>query len=267
MKLRPSRVLKLLRSGRHATVLKLSLADPRAVEVAGLSGADSVWLCNEHVPSDWSALENQIRAARVHNMDTVVRVSRGGYSDYVRPLEAGATGIMVPHVTSVDEALQAVDWLRFRPLGRRALDGFNVDGRFGQLPLKQYLPHSNAERFIILMIESPEGLANVEKIARVPGFDMLVFGAGDFSHRIDRPGEFSAAEIVAGRKRVVAAARHFGKFSLTAPVAPMAELIAEGHQYFSVASDVVALGNSFKESLRRVKAESRRSRSDQRKNL
>src|SRR5690606_12098783 len=122
------RVLGLLRQDRTASVLKLNLADPRIVEIAALDGIDAVWLCQEHVPNDWLMLENQLRAARIYNIDTLVRVERGSYSDYLRPLEAGATGIIVPHVASADEARQIVDWVRCHPLGRRALDGGNVDG-------------------------------------------------------------------------------------------------------------------------------------------
>jgi 4-hydroxy-2-oxoheptanedioate aldolase len=98
---RPSRLLARLRHPEGvASILKINLADPRVIEIAGLCGADAVWLCNEHVPNDWSVLENEIRAARIHGMDAIVRVERGSYSDYIRPIEAGATGIMVPHVAS-----------------------------------------------------------------------------------------------------------------------------------------------------------------------
>ncbi len=190
MQLRSSRVLKLLAAGQLPTVLKLNLSDPRVVEIAGLCGADAVWLCQEHVPNDWLGLENQIRAARVHNLDTLVRVTRGSYSDYVRPFEADATGIIVPHVANADEARQIVEWVRFHPVGKRALDGGNLDGQFCLVPMADYLRHSNAERVVILQIESPEALEHVEAIAAVPGFNGILFGPGDFSHRIGLAGGF-----------------------------------------------------------------------------
>ena len=104
MNARSSRVLKLLRQGQFATFFKLNLSDPRVIEIAGLSGVDAIWMCNEHVSNDWIALENQIRSARLHDIDAIVRVNRGSYSDYIRPLEAGATGLMVPNVTTAAEA-------------------------------------------------------------------------------------------------------------------------------------------------------------------
>lgn len=253
MKLRSSRVLKLLQEGRLPMVLKINLSDPRVIEIAGLSGVDAVWLCTEHVPNDWLGLENQIRAARVHNIDTLVRVGRGSYSDYIRPLEADATGIIVPHVASEQEARQIVEWVRFHPVGKRALDGGNTDGQFCLVPLDDYIQHSNTERVVILQIESPEALENVEKIAAVPGFNGILFGPGDFSHRIGKTGQMDAPEVVAARKRVAAACRQHGKFAMTAGlIAPFPELIAEGYRVVGIGADVVALTAYVKQRLELV---------------
>jgi 4-hydroxy-2-oxoheptanedioate aldolase len=244
MNIRPSRILRRLRAHQFPTVLKINLSDPRVLEIAGLCGIDAVWLCNEHVPNDWTGLENQIRAARLHDVDTLVRVSRGSYSDYIRPLEADATGIIVPHVTSADEAREIVDCVRFHPLGKRALDGGNVDGRFCLLPVQDYINHSNQERILILQIESPEGLEHVEEIAAVPGFNGLLFGPGDFSHRMGKAGQLDALEVIAARKRVAAAASAHKKFAMAAGlIAPFAELVEEGHSVFGIGADVVGLAN------------------------
>lgn len=247
---RPSRVLSLLRQGQLPAVFKINLSDPRVTEIAGLSGVDAVWLCMEHVPNDWIGMENQIRAARVHNIDSLVRVAKGSYSDYVRPLEADATGIIVPHVASADEARQIVDWVRFRPVGRRALDGGNIDGQFCLLPIEDYLRHGNTERIVILQIESPEALEHVEEIASVPGFNGFMFGPGDFSHRIGKPGRIDAPEVVAARQRVAAAARKQGKFAMSAGLfAPFQDLVSEGHQVFNIGADVIALSSYAKQRL------------------
>jgi len=254
MTLRSSRVLSLIRRHQLPTILKINLSDPRVIEIAGLSGVDAVWLCTEHVPNDWIGLENQIRAARLHNIDSIVRVGRGSYSDYIRPLEAGATGILVPHVADADEARQIVEWVRFHPIGKRALDGGNIDGQFCMVPMDDYLHHSNTERIVILQIESPEALEHVEQIAAVPGFDGLLFGPGDFSHRVGKAGQLDAPEVVAARKRVAAAARKHGKFAMTAGlIAPFADLVAEGHQLFGIGADVVAVGAYVKQRLEFVR--------------
>ncbi|MBL9200647.1 MAG: aldolase [Opitutaceae bacterium] len=250
MRLRPSRVLTLIRQGQLATTFKSNLNDPRVIEIAGLCGCDAVWICGEHVPNDWSNLEHQIRAARLHDMDSLVRVAKGSYSDYVKPFEADATGIIVPHVTTADEARQIVEWTRFHPLGKRAIDGGNADGRFCLAPFADYLRHGNDERIIILQIESPEGLANVEAIAAVPGFSGIMFGPGDFSHRIGKAGQVEAPDVVAARKHVAAVARRHGKFVMSSGLFGSLEgLVAEGHQVFNIGADVLALGAYVKQRL------------------
>src|SRR5574342_592990 len=194
MILRTSRILRELRGGKTPTCFKLNLSDPRIIELSGLAGASAVWICNEHVSNGWFNLENQIRAAKLHDVDTVVRIEKGSYSDYVKPFEADATAIMVPHVKSAEEAEHIVEMTRFYPVGRRALDGGNADGQYCQVPIAEYLAHSNKERLLIFQIESPEGVENVEAIAAVPGFDVLLFGPGDFSHLIGKAGQTSAPQ-------------------------------------------------------------------------
>jgi 4-hydroxy-2-oxoheptanedioate aldolase len=250
---RPSQLLKLLREGQLPTVLKINFSDPRVIEIAGLSGVDAVWLCTEHVPNDWLGIEHQIRAARLHNIDALVRVARGSYSDYIRPLEAGASGIIVPHVGDETEARQIVEWVRFHPIGKRALDGGNVDGQFCLLEVAEYIHHSNHERVVILQIESPEALEQVEKIAAVPGFDGILFGPGDFSHRIGKIGQLDAPEVVAARKRVATAAIRHGKFAMTAGlIAPFSELVTEGYRVIGIGADVVAVSSYIKQRLELV---------------
>jgi 4-hydroxy-2-oxoheptanedioate aldolase len=233
----------------------LNLGDPRVIELCGLAGASAVWICNEHVSNDWFNLENQIRAAKLYDVDTIVRVEKGSYSDYVKPFEADATAIMVPHVKTAEEARHIVEMTRFYPLGRRALDGGNADGRYCQIPLTDYMAHSNTERLLIFQIECPVALENVEAIAAVPGYDLLLFGPGDFSHLIGKPGQINAPEVVAARQRVGAAARKHGKYVM-APgmMAPRPVLEAEGYHVFTLGADVLGLGEYFKTQLKAFEA-------------
>lgn len=249
--LRKSRVLNVLRSGKSATSIKINLADPRISEICAINGVDAIWLCNEHVPNHWINMENQIRAAKVYNIDTFVRVEKGSYSDYIRPFEADATGILVPHVSTADEARQVVEWTRFRPVGRRPLDGGNADARYCAVPLKEYIAHSLSEQFVILQIESPEALENLEKIMAVPGFDMVCFGPGDYSHLIGKPGEINAPEVVSARRRVARVARQNGKHVMASGLmASRKEMEEEGHNLFNLGADVVGLSHYVQQNLK-----------------
>jgi 4-hydroxy-2-oxoheptanedioate aldolase len=240
--MRPSRVLAKLRSGQVATSFKLNLADARAAEIAAMAGFDCLWLDMEHVPNDLAVIEKGIWAAKAHACDVLVRVSRGSYSDYIRPLELDAAGIIVPHVMSLEDAENVVRMTRFHPLGRRPVDGGNADGRYCGVEFVEYLKQANEQRLVIVQIEDPEPLAELSAIAALPGIDMLFFGPGDFSHGIGAPGAWDDPRLVEARRQVAEAALAHGKFAGTvASPDNLDELIALGYRFLSMGADVIGL--------------------------
>ncbi len=244
--LRPSRILKRLRAGELACCVKLNIADPTVVEVAGLSGVDCVWLDMEHVPTTLNHIQHAVRAAHAVGIDAIVRVPRGSYSDLNYPLEMDAAAIMVPHVMSADDARQVAQQTKFHPIGRRALDGGNADGGYTTVPLLDYLQHANHERLVIAQIEDPEALDELDAIAATPGIDVLMFGPGDFTQGIGRPGEFDHPEVAAARQAVAAAAKAHGKWAATVGALSAVPRLAEmGYQLISSGADVVGLRQYF----------------------
>ena len=242
--MKPSRVLQKLRAGQSANCFKINLESSRAVEVGALSGFDCLWLDTEHVANDWGALEKQILATKAHGADCLVRVARGSYSDLIRPLELDATGIMVPHIMNLEDAQNIVRQTRFHPLGRRALDGGNADGSYARTPLDEYLREANEQRFVILQIEDPEPLDDLEAVAALEGVDMLFFGPGDFSQSIGAPGDWDHPLITETRRRVAQVCQDNGKFAGTVGgVANLDELLGLGYQFISLGADVVGLSN------------------------
>ena len=247
-KMRPSKVLNKLKNGGVALCTKMNLSDPRAVEIAAMSGVDCVWTCQEHVGNDYRAIQEQILAAKAYDCDLVCRVPKGSYSDYIRPLELDATGIMIPHVMSLQEAKDIVKTTRFHPVGRRPLDGGNADGKYCQVPLKDYLEQSNRERFVILQIEDPEPLNELEAIAALDGYDMLFFGPGDFTHSIGDPGNFANPLVAETRKRIAETANKYGKIAGTVgSLANYKELVDTGYRFINIGADVCALTTAYAE--------------------
>lgn len=245
--MRQSRTLREARNNQLATVFKLIVTHPALIDMCGMAGYSAVWLCNEHGPNEWSDLSHCVRAGRNYDLDIIVRVSKGSYSDYLKPIEMDAAGIMVPHVTTAAEARQIVDMCRTYPLGNRPMDGGNTDGDYTQLPVADYCRCLNEEKLIILQIESPEAVANVEEIAAVPGYDFLLFGPGDFAHRIGKVGEITHPDVEAARKKVEAAAARHGKMGFfVGPKTPCRELVARGYRAANIGSDVRVFGASVK---------------------
>ncbi len=241
-RMRESRVLRKIRAGKVARVLKLNTADAKVAEIFAASQPDALWSCMEHTSAGWSEVENQIRAAKLHDVDLFLRVSRGGYADYVRGLEMDAAGLVVPHVMDAADARRVRDYTKFAPLGRRALDGGNNDAQFTRVGLADYLATANAERVICHQIEDPEALPHLEAIAELDGVDCLFFGPGDFSVAIGVPGQLQHPDVVAARRRVAEVARRHGKIAATVCGRDaITECADMGYNFLSVGADVVAL--------------------------
>jgi 4-hydroxy-2-oxoheptanedioate aldolase len=244
MNMRESRVLNKLRAGETASCFKINLADARVAELAAISGFDCVWIDQEHIGQDWSIVAANVWATKAHNTDILVRVARGAYSDYIKPLELDATGIMVPHVKGLEDAKRVIDMTRFHPIGRRPIDGGNADGSYTALDFNEYLRVANQQRFVVLQIESTEPLDELEAIAALEGFDMLFFGPGDFSQSIGAPGDWNHPKLIETRIRVAEVANRHGKIAGTVGgPGNLNELLAMGYRFVSMGADVVGLKN------------------------
>jgi len=247
MEMRKSRVLKKLRAGEVVSCFNVHL-DPQVSEIAGRNGFDSLWIDREHLAQDWSAVQAHVWAAKSYDMDVMVRVPRGSYSDYIKPLELDATGIMVPHIMNLEDARKVVHMTRFHPIGRRPLDGGNADGGYATMDYKDYIKQANEERFIVLQIEDPEPLDDLEAIAALDGIDMLFFGPADFSQGIGAPGDWNHPKLIETRKRVAEVAVKHGKFAGTpGSMDNFDELVEMGYRFIALGADVVSIGNYCKE--------------------
>ena len=247
MKMRESRVLRKLREGKVATCVKLNLLDPRVAEIAAMSGFDCLWIDMEHVPTDYATVENMVRAAKIYDTDILTRVARGPYSNMTVPLEADSTGIMVPHLMSLAEAKQVVYYTKFHPIGRRPVDGGNADGKYCLVDADDYMKQANEQRFVIVQIEDPEPLEELEEICALPGIDMIFFGPADFTQGAGIPNDFSNPKVLETKKLIAKTARKYGKFAGTVGgIGNQDELIAMGYNFISLGADVVALSAYFK---------------------
>ena len=252
MDMRKSRVLRQMRNGKVATCVKLNLSDPRNAEIAAMCGFDCVWIDMEHVPNDMSCVENTVRAAKIYDVDVLTRVSKGCYSDIVRPLEGDSTGVMVPHLMSLEEAKQIVYYTKFHPIGRRPVDGGNADGAYCLISGKDYMEQANQERFTVVQIEDPEPMEELEEICKLPGIDMIFFGPADFSQGIGAPNS-NDPRIDEARRLIAKTARKYGKFAGTVGgAANFDSLVEMGYTFISTGADVVALWKYYKDMVEKV---------------
>jgi 2-dehydro-3-deoxyglucarate aldolase/4-hydroxy-2-oxoheptanedioate aldolase len=206
------RLKELLRQGRLVRVFALGqLCSPKLVEMVGLQGGyDAVWLDQEHAGLSTAQIEDAARAARAVGLDSFVRLAPTDYAAVMRPLEAGAGGVMAAQVRSARQAEEVLQWAKFQPRGLRGVNGSGVDGRYGSLTLAEYLARANAETFVAIQIEHADALAEVEQIAALPDVDVLFIGPADLSQSLRLSGEWDHPVIWQAIERVAAAARRHG---------------------------------------------------------
>lgn len=176
------------------SLLRTALAGPRpvlgtwikipaveVVELAALAGFDLVVIDLEHSPIDLETAFTLIGAALHTGLAPVVRVPDLHPGLVQRLLDAGAEGVMVPHVDSVEQARAAAAAVRFPPLGTRGVGATSRAGAWGALPLAEYLRFGQEEVVLIAQVESAQGVAAAAAVGAVPGVDLLLVGAADLS--------------------------------------------------------------------------------------
>jgi 4-hydroxy-2-oxoheptanedioate aldolase len=184
------------------------LASPKFIEILSWCGdLDAVWLDQEHGALGTERLEDVVRAARGCGMGTFVRLAPTDYRALMRPLEAGAGGIMAAQVQSADHAEQIVRWAKFHPRGIRGINNTGVDGRYGMTTLSDYLREQNEDTLIAIQIENQQAVEDVEAIASVPDVDFLFVGPADLSQSLGIPGEWDHPKLWQAIERVAEVAR------------------------------------------------------------
>ena len=247
-----SKMIEKLKNDELVTCTKINITDMTVAEIAAWSGFDCIWLDMEHVPSDKEEIRAAMLAAKARGAETIVRTTRGAYSNMVHFLEMDAAGIMVPHVMNLQEAKEIVYYTKFHPIGRRPLDGGNADGKYCMMGLSDYIQYSNEEKLTIVQIEDVEAMEDIEEIASLEGIDMLFFGPADFSQSLGTPGG-NAEEVEKARVKVAEVARKHGKIAGTVGRADgLPHLYELGYRFVSMGADVVAVGNYYKDIIKKV---------------
>ena len=241
--MRSSRIKAKLRRTEPALITTLHYTDPTIYEMTSLLGFDGIWMDLEHHHYSVETAANLMRAARVGVSDIIARPAKGEFMRMDRLLEAGAQGIMYPRCESAQEAAEVVKWAKFAPAGERGVDTANADVPYFAMPLAHYLKKANEEPLVIIQIESPRAVEQVEAIAKVPGVDVLMVGPADLSVLSGIPGQFDHPLVLGALERIARAAKaagiHWGTVSGTP--AHTRKLLDMGARFICHNADILIL--------------------------
>ena len=180
----------------------IKLPATESVELIALAGFDFIVIDLEHSAMDLESAYRHIGTALFAGIAPIVRVPALDGGVVQRLLDAGAEGIMLPHVDTVEQAEAAASAVRFPPHGSRGVGSTSRAGRWGAMPREDYLRYGNEEVVLIAQIESATGARNAGDIAEVDGVDCLLIGAADLSTSEGRSeADPHVVELIAGAIR------------------------------------------------------------------
>ena len=151
-----------------------------AIEILGDLGFDFVVIDEEHAPINRESIDIALLAAKASNIAGIVRVPDASAASILSALDCGATGVLVPHVASVETAQTVAAASRYRN-GKRGYSGSTRAGRYGASGVWNTVDTADAQTTVIAMIEDPEAVENIEAIVQVDGIDGFFIGRGDLT--------------------------------------------------------------------------------------
>ncbi len=242
--------------------LGVGLRQARTVDVAKAMktcGFDWLFIDMEHNTMSVDMAAGISVAAQDAGITPIVRVPGFQHFHATRVLDGGAQGIVVPHVDTPDVAAQMVSNCRYPPVGHRSVTSSLPQIDFESRPLAELTPALNDATLLVLMLETPEAIDNVDAIAATSGVDVLLVGTNDLCMEMGIPGQVGDPQVVAAMEKVVAACRANGVFpGLGGVYAPdlMQQYIEMGMRFILSGSDLafmMAAGKARAELLRGLK--------------
>lgn len=196
-----------------SNVFSFNIVSSRYTAVPGIAkecGFDWLFIDTEHNTMDLDTVSAICIAALPIGITPVVRVAGPESFHATRVLDGGAQGIIVPHVNSAEEARRVVDNCKFPDIGQRSVTAPAPQLGFEAMPAAEAIPALNATTFIIVMVETPQSLENLDEIAAVPGIDCILIGTNDLAATMGIPGQIGHERIVDAYAKVIAACEKAG---------------------------------------------------------
>jgi 2-keto-3-deoxy-L-rhamnonate aldolase RhmA len=189
----------------------------------------------EHAPADLMEVVHLLQAVGNTKMVPVVRVPWNDAVIVKRVLDAGAQTVLFPFVQDASEAVRAVAATRYPPEGVRGMAGATRASRFGTMP--DYLRQANKGIAVIVQLETPAALAQLEAIAAVPGVDALFVGPADLSASMGHVGHFTHPSVMALMTDAARRAKALGM-----PIGTLGSSAEAATRYRAMGYDFMAVG-------------------------
>ena len=191
----PNRLKQLWAEGKPTINGWCSIGNPFTAEIMAAQGYDSVTIDVQHGALDYSSVLPMLQAMGASGVVPMTRVPWLEPGIIMKMLDAGAYGVICPMVSTAEQAAEFVSYMRYPPLGQRSYGPTRVSFSAGS----NYGSEANSELLAFAMIETAEGMANLDAIAATPGLDGIYVGPADLTLGLTR-GRLAPASTARSRR-------------------------------------------------------------------
>lgn len=206
---------------------------PEWIECIGNAGFDFVILDREHAGPNWTELKSLIMACELTNMASFVRVSEPLASEIGHSLDLGATGIVVPQVSTIEKAKTSIEAAKFAPVGLRGVCRFVRGADYSQMNRDVYFKEAN-KNVVVLQLEGTD-LNSYEEFLDFPEIDVIFIGPYDLSQRLGLPGQVDHPVVIQEVNRLISLAKGKGK-----SIGIFADTIEQANRWISAGCQYIA---------------------------
>ena len=234
---------KLLRGEVVASMIVRLTASPEIARIAKTSGFDSLYVDLEHASFSLETTARICTAALAAGITPLVRVP--GVGEVSRVLDAGALGIVAPHVNSAAEARAYVIAAKYPPLGERSAAGHLPHLHYRSFPAAEADAAMNAATLLVVQFETEEALAKADEIVGTDGIDMVLIGSNDMLASFGLAGQYDHPRLRDAYVKTIDVCRrhnkHVGVGGLSSRPDVAAQFVKMGARYVSTGTDLAFL--------------------------
>ncbi len=246
-----------LRNGESVIGTMITVFDnPDIVCMLKVCGFDFFIIDSEHGYLDYSRVAGIFGMARALGIPGLIRIPEPRREVVLKYMEAGAAGLLMPNTETPEQAKALVDYSKYAPMGNRGVSLLRAHSGYEKVSSAvEYMKKANEETILMIQIESPKGVANVDKILSVDGIDAAFVEPNDLSQSMGIMGQMDNPEFLAAIQKVIDTAKAKKKFSgihLMA-TAPLQKWIEKGMTLNLWGNDVTFLMNAAREGIAQLK--------------
>jgi 2-dehydro-3-deoxyglucarate aldolase len=234
----------------------LTIPHQSVIEILGSAGFEWLTIDLEHAAISIETAMNLIGHIQGNGMQALVRVSKNEEVVIKRVLDAGADGVIVPMIKNREEAIEAVNYVKYPPLGKRGV-GLNRAQKYGTA-FDTYQDWVKNEVVVIAQIEHIEAVNNLEEIFAVPGIDGIIVGPYDLSASMGYPGEYDREDVQAALTKIDEIAKRLGKplgfHVIDSDHSKTLEKIKKGYSFLAFSLDFFFLGDKARTEMALLKS-------------